>query len=204
MLYVYPSVPHTRIHGPTGYSDPSTYKDWLRDEFQFRCVYCLARETWSQSGDYEFGVEHILPKSLPEYEHLACVYTNLLYACNRCNNVKGTRILLDPCRESFSKHMYVESTGEIKWFTSEGQKIVRMLKVNDAARIRFRRNLIALYASLIEKPDCEAAKLIRGYRAYPVELPDLSKKINPGNSKPGGIAMSHFERKKRGELDDIY
>jgi 5-methylcytosine-specific restriction endonuclease McrA len=155
MLYDYPSAPHARIHGPAGYTDPLSYKDWLRDEFEFRCVYCLARETWYPSGDHEFGVEHILPKSLPEYEHLANVYTNLLYACNRCNRAKGIRILLlDPCRESFSKHMYVESTGEIKWFTIEGQKIVRMLRLNDATRTEFRRKLIALYAASIQNPDC--------------------------------------------------
>ncbi len=204
MLYDYPSVPHTRIHGPGGYADPTSYKDWLRDEFKFRCVYCMSREKWSEAGDHIFGVEHILPKSRKEYEHLACVYTNLLYACNRCNSGKGTGILLSPCDEAFGKHMHVEPSGEVKWLTTKGQKIVRKLRLNDAVRTEFRRWLIALHRSSAEKPGGDTASLISQLMGYPSELPDLSRLAPPSNSNPEGIAMSHFERRKRGELRDTY
>jgi len=46
MPFIFPSVAHVRKHGPVGYTDFTTYKPWLRDEFQFRCVYCLERERW--------------------------------------------------------------------------------------------------------------------------------------------------------------
>ena len=36
-----------------------SYKPWLRDEFQFRCVYCLWRERWHSVGEDAFSVEHL-------------------------------------------------------------------------------------------------------------------------------------------------
>jgi hypothetical protein len=49
-VFDYPSLPHARRHGPQGYADYKHYKPWLRDEFSFRCVYCLCRETWLPDG----------------------------------------------------------------------------------------------------------------------------------------------------------
>jgi len=50
MPFVYADRPHVRKHGPAGYTEFPTYKPWLRDEFHFRCVYCLERERWYPSG----------------------------------------------------------------------------------------------------------------------------------------------------------
>ena len=50
--FVYPEVPHSRRHGPKGYADCYQYHPWLRDEFSFRCVYCLSRERWGK-GHYD-------------------------------------------------------------------------------------------------------------------------------------------------------
>ena len=58
--YRYPSRPHLRKHGPRGYRTAVDFRPWLRDEFLFRCVYCLERE-----------------------------YDNLLYVCQACNLRKG-------------------------------------------------------------------------------------------------------------------
>lgn len=44
--FEYPSAPLVRRHGPVGYLDYSSFRPWLRDEFGFRCVYCLRREQW--------------------------------------------------------------------------------------------------------------------------------------------------------------
>lgn len=44
--FIYPAVPHVRRHGPMGYADVTSFRPWLRDEFSFRCVYCLLREQW--------------------------------------------------------------------------------------------------------------------------------------------------------------
>ncbi|MCU0704218.1 MAG: hypothetical protein MUF18_09615 [Fimbriiglobus sp.] len=74
--FTYPDRPHGRRHGPVGYADYTSYRPWLRDEFAFRCVYCLRRETWGRVFG-EFAVDHFLPvKHRPD---LTTVYTNLLY-----------------------------------------------------------------------------------------------------------------------------
>jgi hypothetical protein len=41
MVFTYPHSFHVRRHGPCGYHDYRAYKPWLRDKFEFRCVYCL-------------------------------------------------------------------------------------------------------------------------------------------------------------------
>ena len=51
----YPAVPHARRHGPRGYADAESYRPWLRDEFTFRCVYCLFREQWGRSRQRRTG-----------------------------------------------------------------------------------------------------------------------------------------------------
>jgi hypothetical protein len=45
-IFQYPRQAHVRRHGPLGYVNYQSYKPWLRDEFEFRCVYCLWRERW--------------------------------------------------------------------------------------------------------------------------------------------------------------
>ena len=39
------------------------YKAWLRDEFAFRCVYCLTRELWRDDGYYGFTADHVKPRA---------------------------------------------------------------------------------------------------------------------------------------------
>lgn len=61
MVWAYPATPHVRRHGPLGYKDYQSFKPWLRDEFTFRCVYCLLRERWFASfGSGLFGVDHLI------------------------------------------------------------------------------------------------------------------------------------------------
>src|SRR4051812_47962992 len=85
-------------HSPQGYRQYNKYKPWLRDEFLFRCVYCLYRESWTDFGHAVFGVDHAKAKTF--YPSEECEYENLLYACNRCNSAKGVKKLpLDPIRD---------------------------------------------------------------------------------------------------------
>ena len=86
-VFAYPSEKADRKHLPGGYRSYQRYKPWLRDEFLFRCVFCLTRERWYPNGHESFGVDHLKPKSrAPE---LVCDYRNLLYVCNSCNSRKG-------------------------------------------------------------------------------------------------------------------
>src|SRR4051794_10586934 len=92
-----------RRHAPHGYEEFNAYKPWLRDEFAFRCAYCLYREVWTDFGHSNFGVDHAAAKSVdPDRE---CEYENLVYACNRCNTAKGTRKLpFDPLQDPIGEY----------------------------------------------------------------------------------------------------
>jgi hypothetical protein len=77
VIFDYPESRSERIHGPAGYASYESYRPWLRDEFIFRCVYCLKRETWGQVTG-EFELDHFQPQSLAP--HLSLDYFNLVYA----------------------------------------------------------------------------------------------------------------------------
>jgi 5-methylcytosine-specific restriction endonuclease McrA len=82
----YPLTAHQRRHAPAGYKNYQDFKPWLRDEFLFRCVYCLERERWYPNRADSFSVDHVQPKSrVPER---LFDYSNLVYTCSRCNSSK--------------------------------------------------------------------------------------------------------------------
>ena len=80
--FTYPTEPHLRRHGPHGYADAASYRPWLRDEFAFRCVYCLVRAQWLKLRG-TFSVEHFLP--IASYPDDRLSYDNLPYGCSACN-----------------------------------------------------------------------------------------------------------------------
>jgi hypothetical protein len=73
--FTYPADPHVRRHGPQGYASIGSYRPWLRDEFSFRCVYCLLREQWSLLPGM-FDIDHFRP--VVHHADLALTYDNLL------------------------------------------------------------------------------------------------------------------------------
>ena len=78
--FAYPAVPHARNHGPQGYTDYTSYRPWLRDEFSFRCVYCLFREQWGRVRGV-YTLDHFLPVAL--HPGKATDYDNLLYVLRK-------------------------------------------------------------------------------------------------------------------------
>lgn len=192
--YIYPIRPHQRIHSPLGYETYSSFKPWLRDEFCFRCVFCLDRERFYPNGDSAFGVEHLLPKS--EDTELECEYTNLVYACSTCNSYKSTdRQLPDPCAVSLGTHLHVKEDGTVESLTPEGRRIERLLLLNENDRIEWRQ-LISRLIARGEKA---------WYLGYPSELPDLVALRPPqGNTLPDGALDCYYERRRRAELPETY
>ncbi len=72
----YPLRPHVRRHGPREYVDYLSFRPWLRDEFSFRCVYCLLREQWGRVRG-SFDIDHLQPAVVDASRTLD--YANLLY-----------------------------------------------------------------------------------------------------------------------------
>jgi hypothetical protein len=196
--FEYPASPHARRHGPGGYKDYSSYRDWLRDEFTFRCVYCLHRELWSSRGG-TFHVEHFCPTSVsPDGE---CEYSNLLYACATCNETKEAVLgLPNPCLVAFSDCLRVMPDGRVDALNSDGEKLKQVLRLDSGRNVRDRcRWMRALEVLRTSDPG-----LYREYMAFPEDLPDLRTKRVPENTRPDGVVSCHFVLRERGELPGTY
>lgn len=196
VLFDYPRQPHVRRHEPRGYANYVSYKPWLRDEFGFRCVYCLSREIWFPSGQHSFGVSHIIPKShSPEH---AGTYGNLLYLCDRCNAFQGTSLLLDPCKVGLGEHVRVEAVGKITPLTGSGARLIAILQLDSDTRTGFRRRLLSVVSALLESDHHNAKRLLDQWLGFPHDLPDLSRCKPPGgNTRPEGTFASEFMSRLR-------
>lgn len=205
MPFQYSQEPHDRKHGPSGYEDYSSYKEWLRDEFVFRCAYCLERERWYPSGAAAFGVDHVLPKSDPDHAHLLCNYGNLVYACNRCNSAKSDERILSPCTASFAEHLDVDSDGSIWGLTPEGRDLIDILGLDLVDPTKNRRYFLKLTALIQRYPeDAELRELYSHSFGFPDNLPDLSRLRPMENTKPEAMQNSYHCQRQRGTLPRIY
>ncbi len=204
--FAYPATPHPRKHGPQGYANYREYKDWLRDEFVFRCVYCLEREMWYPSRSAAFSVDHIVPQA--EDGTLICVYGNLVYACQRCNSAKQDVRVLDPTVADFDEHLRVEADGAIRALTVEGQDLIDLLDLDKRPAIEVRAEYLRRIRLKEKDPNDDQIhrQFIEAFR-YPDDLPDL-KSLRPpgGNSRNDGKESCYFEQRRTNQLrpDDVY
>ena len=181
----YPTTPHIRKHGPRGYASYGAFRPWLRDDFTFRCVYCLAREQWGRVTG-EFDLDHFRPQiASPER---ALDYHNLLYCCQSCNALKGHADIPDPCRALTADNIRVKADGTIEGLDSESCRRWRLIWLRN----------IELAA---QHSRDQYARLM----GFPDDLPNLSRLRPPdGNFRPDGIETSYFAQRERGELPETY
>jgi len=196
--FAYPVTLHIRKHGPAGYTDYGSYRDWLRDEFTFRCVFCCKREQWDlMVGSWDidhFVAQNIRPDRKLEYE-------NLVYVCHTCNLIKSKKIAPDPCEIAFGACVEVHEDGSITALNENGQTLIDTLKLDNDDHRKYRRLIIATVRSLATHD----RQIYCMWMRYPENLPDLSGLRPPGgNSKPQGINDSFYVRKIRGELAETY
>jgi hypothetical protein len=194
----YPAAPHVRRHGPRGYADYESFRPWLRDEFAFRCVYCLSREAWGPlKGSY--ALDHFLP--MATRPDLALEYDNLLYGCVSCNLSKGNLETPHPLSSLLATTVKITKNGEILGTTPPARELIDLLGLNRPRWCEFR----ALWIGIVRLAEHHEPALSRQLLGYPTNLPDLSSLRPPeGNNRPDGIAQSHFARRERGELPETY
>ena len=195
--FAYPSKPHVRQHGPEGYSQYRQYRNWLRDEFAFRCIYCLRRETWlTMSRDYQ--IDHFLPKS--EHPDVTRDYDNLVYACSECNGTKAAKYLPSPESVAYGDCMRVDENGDIHALNEREKTIIEVLHLDAGEYTLLRRRIIETIAEARL-----GSKTLKWCLGYPDDLPNLSAEKKPkDNKRLNGIRESHYERKERGELLEYY
>lgn len=76
----------TRTNVPAGL-EYAKYKPYLRYDFFCSCAYCTMTESEAQA--IRFTIDHYHPRNArPELEN---EYSNLMYACDECNQRKGDR-----------------------------------------------------------------------------------------------------------------
>ncbi len=203
--FAYPTSPHARRHGPSGYKDYADYKPFLRDDFIFRCAYCLERETWYPDRASSFSADHFEPKVLnPSREQ---DYENLIYACTRCNSLKQAKsVLIDPTVVAMADHLRVTEEGLIEGLTPEGRDLIELLDLADSPAVEVRQETLLLLKAKRQLPDHEVIhRLFLKIFGYPRNLPDLTRPKPPGgNSRPQGVHDSHHARRSRGELPEVY
>ena len=181
------------------------YKPWLRDEYEFRCVFCKAREKWSSEGAASFHADHLTPKSVdPER---ASDYSNLVYCCPRCNQVKSTKTLPGPCEEAYGLHYKLGDDGRAIALTRLGTSIIHTTGMNRARAVEYRKRMLDTAVHLSKqaaRPDPEAAGLLRRWFGYPDDLDDLRELKVDDNLRPEGAATCFHVKKLAGELPDTY
>jgi hypothetical protein len=196
--FLYPQSPHVRRHGPTGYADYSGYRSWLRDEFSFRCVYCLKREQWDVIRG-TFHLDHFLAQVHDQSGILD--YDNLLYACISCNLGKGDKFVPNPCDCMLNDNVVIEQDGSITGTTPDAKRLIGKLGLDGPDYREFRTLLIGCI-QLAKKHD---PNLFHQFMKYPEDLPNLGQLKPPeGNSRPAGIPQSCWALRDRGELPDTY
>lgn len=203
MVFDYPPEPHVRRHGPAGYTAYTAYKPWLRDEFVFRCAYCLVRELWYPNEQSSFSTDHFIPQVDAPY--LMLEYDNLIYACTRCNSWKQDNVVLAPCQVPMSKHLRVNEDGTIEVMTPEAVEHVQVLGLDDPVLTNFRARIVRTLRRLQALPDQESKAILREWLGFPEDLPNLAALRPPGgNIRPDGIAQCCYKQRHIGTLPEAY
>ncbi|MFT5467887.1 MAG: hypothetical protein ACI8UO_002995 [Verrucomicrobiales bacterium] len=203
-VFAYPVEPVDRKHEPRGYSDYQSFKPWLRDEFTFRCIYCLSRERWFPDGHSAFGADHVIPQSgAPE---LISVYDNLVYACSNCNSFRQDRPLpMDLEAERIAEHIRMKPDGALEALSDQGEELIDKCQLNRPKLVEFRARLLKLVGSLDDSLPDEVRTAIVDFFRFPDDLPDLARLRPPeGNAKPESVGSSFYAQSARGELPRSY
>ena len=194
--FTYPSQ-HTRKHGPTGYKDYGSFRDWLRDEFIFRCIFCLKREQWGVVTN-AWDIDHFTPQS--RNPGAALDYDNLLYVCSTCNSLKSSHLVPNPTTVSFHECVSVAEDGTIRALNDNGKLLIQVLRLDNDDHTQF-RSLIINTLRVLAVHSWEIFVL---WMRYPMNLPDLSRLRPPGNSRPNGVQNCFFALRSKGELEETY
>ena len=192
----YPATPHVHRHGPSGYRDYESFRPWLRDEFCFRCVYCMRRETWDPT--YPFEIDHFVPQAIDLA--LGATYSNLLYACAACNASKLDQLIPDPLQVLLSDAIVVAEDGGITGRTTDALRLIRMLGLDSELDRQFRRRWI----QVLELARSVQTLLFRELLGFPDDLPNLATLRPPTNSLPQGIHESWYALRLANKLPETF
>lgn len=196
--FEYPSRPHRRRHGPLGYAKIASFREWLRDEFSFRCVYCLVREQWGRVTG-EFDIDHFTPQAVQPGR--VAEYDNLVYSCARCNAIKSSQVVPDPLSALIGENLRIQPDGIVETYTRDAATVIHKLDLNAPQMVAWRLVWIRI-AELAKNHD---ETLYRRLMGFPNDMPNLGRLRPPGgNTRPEGIEASYYAISKRRTLPATY
>jgi len=122
--------------------DYTEYRALLRQDFRYRCAYCLTHE-YFLGGEAGCTIDHYRPIRGPDARpDLNADYSNLYWCCRECNENKGDHWpapdesarghrFLDPCQaqDDHEVHWRTLSDGTLEPLTSIGQYTIERLKL---------------------------------------------------------------------------
>jgi hypothetical protein len=198
--FCYSAAPLQRRHAPAGYKNYQDYKPWLRDEFSFRCVYCLEREQWYPDRAASFSVDHAIPQVVDPSR--VCDYENLLYACTRCNSARQDVEIIDPTAVPFGEHLRVRADGTIRALTREGQDLIDLLHLDKPPAVEVRQYYLEILRPKKRQPgDAKIHHVFVQAFMYPEDMPDLTKLKPPqGNRHQGSESTCYHALQAQGKL----
>ncbi|MFA5932863.1 MAG: HNH endonuclease signature motif containing protein [Microgenomates group bacterium] len=122
------------------YTDYTSYKSYLKSDFDSRCGYCDDHDQYYGGSD-SYHIDHFAPK---KFADLISKYSNLVYSCPFCNkakrnkwpsddqnvNVVGDEGFIDPCSENYDIHLNRDENGSIISVTPIGGYMHKHLELN--------------------------------------------------------------------------
>ena len=190
--YQYPLTPLVRKHAPSYDKDWAPYRDWLWDEFDFRCVYCLQRERWGKRRAV-FAIDHIVPR---EAGGAPYDYGNLAYACASCNSNKSDNAVPHPEEHAYGKCVAVNEDGCIRAQNREGKWLIRSLNLSDEENTEYRRDRIRELETLAKHHPDQFVRTM----SFPDDPPDLQSRRPTNNGKLESWKQSHLARGNAGKI----
>lgn len=149
----------------TSQSKYNRYRNEIREDSKFRCVYCDVHELElgcdPETRDQRMTLDHLRPQSL--YNHLKNDPCNLVLSCGTCNQKKaddwpayGTSSTvnrnagyLDPFEVDRTNFFRVEDDGSLTPLQPPATYMIRSLALNRPAARRIRRRRKLLHDNLV-------------------------------------------------------
>ncbi len=198
MIFDCPAPRNHRRHGPDGYAKYDSYRPWLRDEFTFRCVYCLKREQWGQVTG-EFDIDHFQPQR--RRPDRAADYPNLVYSCRRCNGVKLDQEVADPFVAMTGPRIRTMADGTVRGTGAAATRLILQMDLNSPRLVEWRITWMRIVDLARERDPVLLQRLV----GFPDRLPDLRRLRPPaGNTRPEGIEESWAFLAAQSNLPDHY
>lgn len=183
---------------------PSEIKEELRASLIAEqggiCCYCGKRIL----PDYHSIIEHLLPKSLKQYQHLQLEYSNLLCSCDGgesdrtgktkaqkkvfppyCDSKKNNRIIkVTPLTEDCESYFLYDEEGHIYGKTAEAEETIEILGLNCSTLVNQRKAAIIAYIDLTFPTDEDWEK----------EISFVLQRGHEGLFKPYCCAVAYYIR----------